>query len=210
MEPIKEGHFYHIYNRGAGRSDLFYTKKDYSEFMKKYYYYLFISVETYAYCLLKNHFHFLFRVRTFEEQEEIFQFIKANYPEGTFFGDPFDTPKLFHASKQFSHLMNSYTKSLNSRRDRTGTLVASTFKRKRVVDENYLSHLICYIHRNPIHHKINKNYSEYRYSSYNQIVSEQENFLEKGKLLNQFGGKKNFVEAHQEFKMRLGEEYYLE
>jgi len=89
-------------------------------------------------------------------------------------------------------------------------LVEGVFKRKKVSDENHLNHLVCYIHRNPIHHKISPNYSDYPYSSYNQIVSEEETFLEKGKLLNQFSGKKNFIEAHQEFKMRLGEEYYLE
>lgn len=77
--------------------------------------------------------------------------------------------------------MNSYTKSLNSRNQRTGTLVEGSFKRKRVTNENYFNHLACYIHRNPIHHKISKNYSEYPYSSYNQIVSEEETFLEKGK-----------------------------
>jgi len=40
MEPIKEGFFYHIYNRGAGKSDLFWTDDDFSDFMDKYVYYL--------------------------------------------------------------------------------------------------------------------------------------------------------------------------
>lgn len=53
MEPITEGYSYHIYNRGAGQSDLFYSEMDYFELIEKYFYYLFISVETYAYCLLK-------------------------------------------------------------------------------------------------------------------------------------------------------------
>lgn len=210
MEPIKEGYFYHIYNRGAGKADLFYSEKDYLKFIEKYFFYLFVSVETYAYCLLKNHFHFLIRVRTFNEQEEIFQFVKANYPEGTFYGDQFNTPKPFYASKQLSHLMNSYTKSLNLRIDRTGTLVESTFKRKRVVDESNFNHLACYIHRNPIHHKIRAGYSDYPYSLYNQILNEGKTFLEKGRLLDQFGGRQNFIEAHREFKEMLGEEYYLE
>ncbi|NBC65112.1 MAG: hypothetical protein GVY07_05530 [Bacteroidetes bacterium] len=210
METINEGYFYHIYNRGAGKADLFYSKRDYLEFIEKYFFYLFVSVETYAYCLLKNHFHFLIRVRTFEQQKELFQFIKANYPKGNFYGDQFDTPKPFHASKQFSHLMNSYTKSLNSRIDRSGTLVEGVFKRIKVSDENHLNHLVCYIHRNPIHHKLSNNYSAYPYSSFNQIISEGKTYLEKEKLLNQFGSEKNFIEAHQEFRMKLGDEYYLE
>lgn len=210
MEPISEGFFYHIYNRGACKSDLFWSDDDYSDFMDKYVYYLYISVETYAYCLLKNHFHLLIRVRTVEEQEEVFSSVKEKFPEGTFYGDHFNAPKPFHASKQFSHLMNSYTKSLNSRKNRTGTLVEGAFKRKRVTDEDNFNHLACYIHRNPIHHRINKIYSEYPYSSYNQILSEEKTLLEKTKLLNRFGGRQNFIEAHQEFKMMLGEEYSLE
>jgi REP element-mobilizing transposase RayT len=83
MEPIKEGFFYHIYNRGAGKSDLFWTDDDFSDFMDKYVYYLNIPAEMYAYCLLKNHFHFLIRVRTVEEQKTIFQVLKEPFMETT-------------------------------------------------------------------------------------------------------------------------------
>ena len=210
MEAINEGFFYHIYNRGAGKSNLFWSDDDYSYFMSKYDYYLYISVETYAYCLLKNHFHLLIRVRTVEEQKEIFSSIKEKFPVGTFYGDHFSAPKPFYASKQFSHLMNSYTKSLNSQKNRTGTLVEGTFKRKRVTDEDYFNHLACYIHRNPIHHNIQKDYSEYPHSSYNQFLYDEKTLLEKTKLLNRFGGRQNYIEAHQEFMMMLGKEYYLE
>lgn len=210
MEPVEEGFTYHIYNRGAGKNDLFFSEMDYHDFLSKYIYYLYISAETYAYCVLRNHFHVLIRVRTIDEQEEIFSSVKEKFPEGTFYGDCFDAPKPFLASKQFSHLMNSYTKSLNSRNNRTGTLVEGTFKRKKVIDERHFNHLTCYIHRNPIHHGIIKDYSEYRFSSYNMILSERNTFLERAKLITQFGGKQNFTEAHKEFKMMLSEEYYLE
>jgi hypothetical protein len=89
--------------------------------------------------------------------------------------------------------MNTYTKSLNSKNDRTGTLVEGAFKRKRLIDKDHFNHLACYIHRNPIHHGITKDYSKYPFSSYNKILSKENIFLEREKLLIQFGGKQNFI-----------------
>ncbi|MCC5908365.1 MAG: hypothetical protein JJU13_19265 [Balneolaceae bacterium] len=142
-----------------------------------------------------------------------FQQIKNNYPEGSFYGDHFNSTKPYQASKQFSHLMNSFTKSINPKMMRSGTLVAGAFKRKRIKDENHFTHLVCYIHRNPIHHGITDNYSDYPYSSYHSYIhsiNKEYPFLEKEKVLTQLGGRENFIEAHQEFKLMLGEEYYLE
>ena len=57
MENLKEGFYYHIYNRGAGRSKIFWDHEDYERFLEKYWYYMHVAVETIAYCLLRNHFH---------------------------------------------------------------------------------------------------------------------------------------------------------
>lgn len=89
MEQLEEGHYYHIYNRGAGRAAIFWSKNDYNFFLKKYFYYLYIPVETYCWCLLKNHFHMLIRIRTFEEQELIFLKLRNEYPVGSFYGDQY-------------------------------------------------------------------------------------------------------------------------
>ncbi|TVQ05257.1 MAG: hypothetical protein EA359_03715, partial [Balneolaceae bacterium] len=67
MEPIKEGYYYHIYNRGAGRAPIFFSKEDFDFFLEKYFYYLHIAVETYAWCFLTNHIHLLIRIRPAEE-----------------------------------------------------------------------------------------------------------------------------------------------
>ncbi|WP_234567706.1 hypothetical protein [Rhodohalobacter sp. 614A] len=52
MEALKEGCYYHIYNRGAGRNKLFFDKSDYRIFLKKYEYYLSPAIETFAWCLI--------------------------------------------------------------------------------------------------------------------------------------------------------------
>lgn len=60
---MESGRFYHIYNRGNNRETLFKEQRNYSYFLKRYRYYLCPLVDTFAYCLLPNHFHLLIRVR---------------------------------------------------------------------------------------------------------------------------------------------------
>ncbi|WP_147303533.1 hypothetical protein [Rhodohalobacter sp. SW132] len=210
MEPLEEGHFYHIYNRGAGKASIFFTDQDYNLFIEKYFYYLYVPAETFAWCLLKNHFHLLIRVRTTEEQFQTFKTLKPHFPEKSFYGDKFSSPKPYLVSQQLSHLFNSYTKTINLKTNRSGTLIEGTFKRKKIKDEDHFLHIACYIHRNPIHHGISANFSDYSHSSYQRILSGDHPFVESKNLTQRFGGINNFIEAHSEFKHKLGDEFYLE
>ena len=65
--PLQEGKYYHIYNRGNNRETLFYTEANYKYFLKKYDKYLSEYVDTYAYCLLPNHFHLLISVKELKD-----------------------------------------------------------------------------------------------------------------------------------------------
>jgi putative transposase len=210
MERLEQGHYYHIYNRGAGKSTLYLESKDYNKFIEKYWYYMFFAVETYAWCIMQNHFHFLIKVRSLAEQEEIYQKCKESFSEGTFFGDAYDHTKPFDPGIQIRHLMNSYTKFFNKKYDMSGTLVEGTFKRKRITNENHFNHLICYIHRNPIHHGICSNFEDYPFSSYHDYSGSNVSYLNKKECIDSFGGLKNLFNAHTEFRLRLGEEFYLE
>jgi hypothetical protein len=152
----------------------------------------------------------LVKIRGYKEQENVFQKLKKIYPTGTFYGDQYESAKPFKSSAQFSHLFNSYTKSVNLKKNRSGTLFESTFKRKRIVDENNFLNVVCYIHRNPIHHKITKTYKNYPYSSFKDFLHLKSTFIERKNLLKRFGGRDNFIEAHREFRLLLGSDYYLE
>ncbi len=52
-EQLKEGNYYHIYNRGNNSENIFYEKANYQFFLKKYGKYCYSVLDTYAYCLLK-------------------------------------------------------------------------------------------------------------------------------------------------------------
>ena len=67
--PLEYGKYYHIYNRGNNRENIFFEDRNYHYFLKLYAKHVEPVADTYAYCLLYNHFHFLVRIKTVEEQE---------------------------------------------------------------------------------------------------------------------------------------------
>ena len=61
--PLQLGAYYHIYNRGINRENVFREERNYRYFLELYAKHIEPVAETYAYCLLKNHFHVLVRTR---------------------------------------------------------------------------------------------------------------------------------------------------
>jgi len=80
---------------------------------------------------------------------------------------------------------------------RTGGLFTKNFQRIEIHDEAYLSHLVNYIHKNPVKHGIQNNYESYIYSSYRIILSESKTHLNREAIIYWFGGKKEFILYHQ-------------
>jgi REP element-mobilizing transposase RayT len=62
--PLIPGVVYHIYNRGNNGESIFIEERNYDYFMKLYSKYISPKAETFAYCLLRNHFHFMVRIKT--------------------------------------------------------------------------------------------------------------------------------------------------
>ena len=65
--PLRHGRVYHIYNRGVNRENIFLEKRNYLHFLKLYAQHITPIAYTYAYCLLRNHFHLMVQVKTPEE-----------------------------------------------------------------------------------------------------------------------------------------------
>jgi len=171
--PMYKDNLYHIYNRGNGREKIFFNEENYSYFLRKYDKYFFELADTFAYCLLPNHFHLLIRP-------------KLNEPE--------------LISEQFRKFFISYSMSINKQELRKGNLLQRAFKRKIIDDEEYFYTAIYYIHSNPIHHKIVDDLTKYKFSSYNSLVSDKETKLCRDEVMDWFGGKNYFIEYHTEMK----------
>jgi len=77
--PFYSNQFYHIYNRGNNGEKIFYTSENYLFFLKRYDHYLSDYADTYAYCLLPNHFHFLIKVIDKVKVVEAFRLFFLSY-----------------------------------------------------------------------------------------------------------------------------------
>lgn len=168
--------YFHIYNRGTDKRDIFIDQADYARFIESLY--LFNSGERIilkmvskkerfsydrgktitdigAYCLMPNHFHLLIRSKN---DEGISMFMKK--------------------------LQTAYSMYFNKKYKRTGSLFEGPFKAQRVVRDEYLKYLFSYIHLNPVklidnswrekgiqNSENSKNFlNSYKYSSYIDYV----------------------------------------
>jgi REP element-mobilizing transposase RayT len=187
-EAFTYGNYYHVFNRGNNGSPIFFEIPNYLYFLSLYKKYVKPIADTYAWCLMKNHFHFLVRIK---EKEEI---INENLSYSTV-----KKPKKINPSGQFSHFFNSYSQAINKRYSRTGSLFEKSFERKIILGEDYLRKLIYYIHNNPVHHGL-KNTKNYPWSSYQTILSTKPTDLKRDEVLKWFDSVENFVDYHEKDK----------
>ena len=185
-EPLIQGNYYHIYNRGNNGCDLFVEDENYLYFLRLYEKYIDPIAETFAWCLMKNHFHFLVYIKTNNETDV-----------GRLTYKTVETPKRIDPSKQFSHLFDAYSQAFNKRYKRTGSLFEKNFERKLVPNERYFKQLIFYIHNNSVHHGIAGDAAEYPWSSYGSIVSSKPTKLERERVISYYGTLDNFILYHR-------------
>lgn len=69
-EIFEAGHYYHIYNRGNNKENIFIEERNYVYFLQLLKIYILPVADVYAYCLLKNHFHLLVRIKEEDELPE--------------------------------------------------------------------------------------------------------------------------------------------
>lgn len=62
-EPLIEGNYYHIFNRGNNRCNLFEQPAEYEHFLWLYDKYISPVADTFAWALLRNHFHLLVYIK---------------------------------------------------------------------------------------------------------------------------------------------------
>jgi len=172
LEPEK---YYHIYNHAVGKSNIFESEGNYYFFLEKYKQYISPFVDTFAYCLLPNHFHIAIRVQNLTGFKNLSGFI----------------------SHQFSNFFNSYTKSFNKQQDRRGALFERPFKRKLIETDEYFINLIHYIHYNPVHHGFVEDLRDWKFTSYESFFSTKATLLKRNEVIAWFHDIKAFEEFHK-------------
>jgi putative transposase len=146
---LEKGKYYHIYNRGANRQSIFFADENYRFLLRKVEHYTIQTrITVIAYCLMPNHFHFLFR-----QDGEI------------------------SISDCMQKIFNGYTKAINKMYNRTGTLFESPFKAKVIETEEYAIHLCRYIHRNPVEAKLVTQPDFWEFSNYAEWIGKRKESL---------------------------------
>ncbi|GAB1415857.1 hypothetical protein MASR2M117_12630 [Paludibacter sp.] len=172
---LEAGIVYHIFNRGNNKENIFIEEKNYIYFLALLKKYVLPIADVYAYCLLKNHFHLIVKIKDIDSL----------------------TPKQNENLHQaFSNMFNSYTKSINKMYCRRGSLFQECFHKKRITDEKYLIQLIAYIHLNPVKHSFTSDFKNYRYSSYLAYMSNKPSSVNTEYIMSLFGDTSNFEYWH--------------
>ena len=192
--PLEHGGYYHIYNRGNNGTNLFYTNDNYYHFLRLYEKYIDPIAETFAWCLMGNHFHLLVRVKEINE-------INVNsLPIPVRVSNPDRVIKTIkQPHRYFSDLFNAYSQAINKQQKRTGSLFERPFHRIPINSDRYFQNLIVYIHQNPVHHGFTTDYKDYPWSSYGSILSEKSTKIKRKAVLDWFDGSENFMFAHKRF-----------
>ncbi|KZS39562.1 transposase [Aquimarina aggregata] len=182
-EVVQPNQYYHIYNQGNNKENLFIEEKNYTYFLKLLKNHILPIANIHCYCLLPNHFHLLIKTKHNLESKII--------------------------SQGFSNLFNAYAKAINKMYNRTGSLFKRKFSRIRITDEVYFKNLVLYIHTNAEHHQITKDFRRYPHSSYHAYLSNKKTSIFTDYVLDTFDGKSNFEYAHIQKKVFIEAKYTL-
>ena len=181
---MEAGKFYHIYNHANGSENLFRNDENYNFFLRKWSHHIEPIAESYAYCLMPNHFHFLVRIK---DEENLGKLDQTGFQNLSDF-----------LSKKFSNLFVSYAKAYNKMYDRRGSLFNRPFKAKEIENDSYLTNVIFYIHHNPLHHGFTKSIADWEHSSYHAMISNKLTRLKRKEVQSWFGSKNDFKEFHDQ------------
>lgn len=185
-EALIPGNIYHVYNRANGSEKLFLIPGNYEYFLKKYWENIGPIADTFCYCLMPNHFHFVIKIKNMEE-------LKLTLPGLETLEGLAISKKL---SKQFSNLFNGYTQAFNKQNQRMGSLFMQPYKRKLITSPAYLQEVICYIHNNPLSANLSKDLFKWPYNSYREIINGKTNNLSVSETINVFGDMEHFIKKH--------------
>ena len=160
--------YYHLYNRGNNKDLIFFEDDNYRYFLQLFKKHVSPFCEVYSYCLMPNHFHFFIRIND-----------SASFEKG------------------IKNFFISYSKAINKKYSRVGSLFQGRYKASEITSESYYTRIITYIHQNPVVAGLVKNMEDYKYSSYASYLSNKESILNRQEVLEWFGGLKGFIEDHK-------------
>ena len=187
---LKPDCIYHIYNRANGNEKIFIQPDNYEFFLKKYKQHIYSIADTFCYCLMPNHFHFLVRIKSETALSNLAGFENITNPTG------FENLSGL-ISQRFGNCFNSYSKAINKQEGRKGGLFIRPFKRKKIENLQYLRKVVHYIHFNPVEAGLCKTPEKHKYSSFTSLISNSKTLLNRDETISWFDDLENFIYIHK-------------
>ena len=145
---------FHIYNQGSNKQQVFFKEENYFYFLWKMRAYLLPFGDLIAYCLMPNHFHWLFHVREVDIPKAVLSAnVEAveNMRKGKPSGGPIVGVTRSHADNSYISLNESigilqrtYARAINKQEDRSGNL----FREKCKAKDGWIDEFVTLQHRN--------------------------------------------------------------
>jgi putative transposase len=212
---------YHIYNRGTNGGNIFIEERNYEYFLKLYEKHIAPVADTFAYCLLRNHFHVDVRIKSEKEILDTIKTLKVSTldskhgTQDSFANRDEDSqrkPLGFenYVSQRFSNFFNAYAKSINIGYGRTGSLFEHPFGRVPITTDRQFWNVIAYIHQNPQKHGFVKDFRDWKYSSYGIILSGKRTSINRDEVMKWFGSREEYLSLHNEWVTDAQSKWFAE
>ena len=199
LADFEEKEIYHVYNRTNNHELLFLSDENKRFFLKRYSEILSPFVDTFCWSLLSNHFHFLIRIKP-QSAIKIFLQDKAKKyltsTEKDFIQNKIPISKLME--HEFTRFFQSYALAFYKAHNRKGNLFYKPFKRVRIDKDSQFTMAIIYVHANAMKHRLVTDFQNYKWSSWQTLLSDQPTLLMRKEVIEWFGNLEECIKAHLE------------
>jgi putative transposase len=146
---------------------------------------------------MPTHFHFLIQVKEISE--------------GPKMSDTFKVSDIsLSITKQIRLFLSSYTKAINKRYKRHGSLFQPHSKAKEIHEEKHLLTLVSYIHQNPVRSTLVAKPGDWKFSSYQDLIGIRDGSLpDRDFVRRYFRTDREFREYSEEIVSSIKEKYWV-
>ena len=199
-EPLRGGNIYHVFGHINGHGKLYLRNKDRKKFLKNLLTFVSPFCNFLSFNLQGNHYHLVIEI--FEKEYCLSTLPKAfiySLPPGCLslmLADEDNMPKIM--ANRIGSALQGYSAYFNFWSNRKGNLLIRPFSRKHIHKEDYLKKAVYYVHANAIKHGIVTRLIDYQWTSFQDVISNDDFLINLSRLYELFGGHQVFIDYHKQ------------
>lgn len=199
--PFYPRHYYHIVFKSNDGIALFNTVENRYFFLQRFSQFFHPYCHCLSYCLLDNHVHFIVQIKDLTVINEAIAAVEVSKRTSVMkklLKDPGNEGLIDEVlERQSCSFMTSYTNAYNKVFLRQGSLFQTPFRRVAIENDSHLQQAIIYVHANAQKHGLVRDFKEYKYTSYSEVLNDNTINVQGAMVLEFFGGNEQFVKTHQ-------------